>query len=171
MNKINDITGANNGMGEAIDKEALDNKRINELENVRALRELVDNFSILADKKDVQKQTLLFTKDATVDSYSNGALVSSLKGTKEIGDAFENFLKNFEIVYHFNGQHVVSIEGNKAKGTLYCLVDLINFENGKKIKNSSGVCYSDEYVYENGQWLITKRTSTFVWQDRRELNQ
>jgi hypothetical protein len=147
------------------------NDRIYELENVRALRELVDNFSILADKKEVRKQTLLFTKDATVESYVNGNLVSSLKGTKEIGDAFENFLKNFETVYHFNGQHVVSINGNKAGGTLYCLVDLISSENGKKIKNASGVSYKDEYVYENGQWLIAKRTSTFVWQDRKELNQ
>lgn len=145
-------------------------ERINELENTRALRELVDNFSILADKKEAQKQTLLFTKDATVDSYVNGELISSLKGTKEIGDGFEGFLKNFETVYHFNGQHVVSIEGNKAEGTLYCLVDLINSENGKKIKNTSGVHYNDEYVYENGQWLIAKRTSTFVWEDRQELN-
>ncbi|MGG4201813.1 hypothetical protein [Peribacillus frigoritolerans] len=55
--------------------------RIEELENVRDLRELVDNFSILADKKEVWKQTELFTKDATVESYANGALVSSLKGT------------------------------------------------------------------------------------------
>jgi hypothetical protein len=147
------------------------NERINELENLRALRELVDNFSILADKKQVQKQTLLFTEDATVDSYVNGKLVSSLTGTKEIGDAFENFLKNFETVYHFNGQHVASINGNKAEGTLYCLVDLIYSEHGKKIKNTSGVSYQDEYVYENGQWLIAKRRSTFVWQDRQELNQ
>jgi hypothetical protein len=43
-------------------------KRIEELENVRALRELVDNFSILADKKEVWKQTELFTKDATVEN-------------------------------------------------------------------------------------------------------
>ncbi|MDQ0970208.1 hypothetical protein QFZ31_000086 [Neobacillus niacini] len=45
-------------------------KRIEELENVRALRELVDNFSILADKKEVWKQTELFTKDATAGSAS-----------------------------------------------------------------------------------------------------
>ncbi|CAM3815919.1 nuclear transport factor 2 family protein [Marinicrinis lubricantis] len=104
-------------------------ERINELENVRALRELVDNFSILADKKDVWKQTELFTKDATVDSYVNGELTSSLKGTQEIGTAFEAYLSNFEIVYHINGQHVVSINGNQAQGTLYCRVDLINSVN------------------------------------------
>jgi hypothetical protein len=146
-------------------------KRIEELENVRALRELVDNFSILADKKEVWKQIELFTKDATVDSYVNGVLSSSLKGSKEIGEAFEGFLANFETVYHSNGQHVVSINGNKAEGTLYCRVDLISSENGKKINNASAVSYKDEYVYENGQWLIAKRTSTFVWNARQELNQ
>ncbi|CAM3068161.1 nuclear transport factor 2 family protein [Paenibacillus sediminis] len=146
-------------------------ERINELENVRALRELVDNFSILADKKEVWRQTELFTKDATVDSYVNGELTSSLKGTQEIGTAFEAFLSNFEIVYHINGQHVVSINGNKAQGTLYCRVDLINSVNGKKINNTSAVSYKDEYVFENGKWLIAKRTSTFVWQDRKEINQ
>src|SRR5919205_401206 len=143
-------------------------KRIEELENVRALRELVDNFSILADLKEVWKQTELFTKDATVESYVNGQLTSSLKGTQEIGNAFEAFLANFETVYHSNGQHVVSINGNKAEGTLYCRVDLISSENGKKVNNASGVSYKDEYVYENGQWLIAKRTSNFVWNDRKE---
>jgi hypothetical protein len=165
MKNTNDITGENKSMG----AEVLE-KRINELENVRALRGLVDKFSILADKKEIQKQILLFTKDATVESYVNGAIVSSLKGPKEMGDAFESFLNNFEIVYHFNGQHVVSIEGNKATGTLYCLVDLISTQNGKKIKNASGVQYNDEYVYENGQWLIAKRTSVFAWQDNQEMN-
>ncbi|WP_455920306.1 nuclear transport factor 2 family protein [Priestia megaterium] len=146
-------------------------ERINELENVRALRELVDNFSILADEKNVWKQTELFTKDATVESYVNGELTSSLKGTKEIGETFEHFLANFETVYHTNGQHVVSINGDKAEGTLYCSVALISNENGKKINNASGVSYKDEYVYKNGRWLIAKRTSNFMWSDRKELNQ
>jgi hypothetical protein len=146
-------------------------KRIEELENVRALRELVDNFSLLADQKEVWKQTELFTKDAKVDSYANGTLVSSLKGIEQIGKAFESFLANFETVYHINGQHVVEINGDKAEGTLYCRVDLISSENGKKINNASAVSYKDEYVYEDGQWLIAKRTSNFVWNDRQELNQ
>ena len=69
--------------------------RIKELENVRALRELVDNFSILADIKEVWKQTELFTKDATVESYVNGQLTSSFKGTKAIGEAFNAFPGKF----------------------------------------------------------------------------
>ncbi|WP_197226421.1 nuclear transport factor 2 family protein [Priestia megaterium] len=170
MKQTNDITGKNKNIKTESSNGNL-NKRITELENVRALRELVDNFSILADKKDVQKQILLFTEDATVESYMNGELTSSLKGIKEIGEAFEGFLANFGAVYHINGQHVVSINGKEAEGTLYCRVDLISSENGKKINNTSGVSYKDEYIYENGQWLIAKRTSNFVWNDRHELSQ
>lgn len=140
--------------------------RINELENVRSLRELVDGFSILADQKNVEAQKGLFTKDAIVESYLDGQLTSSLQGTENIGEAFHNYLSLFDTVYHMNGQHKVSIHGDEAEGTLYCLVDLIRSENGQKIKNSSGVQYKDKYVYENGQWLIAKRTSNFVWQDQ-----
>jgi hypothetical protein len=145
-------------------------ERIVELEHVRALRELVDTFSIMADKKEAREQTSLFTENATVESIMDGNVVSSLKGREEIGTAFESFLNIFDTVYHINGQHTVSINGNKAEGTLYCLVDLIATQEGKKINTKSGVHYNDEYVYENGRWLIAKRTSTFAWQDRQEMH-
>lgn len=150
-------------------KESNMNNR--ELQNKALLKELVDNFSILADKKEAQKQTLLFTQDAVVETYLNGKFSSRIQGRKEIGDTFGGFLKNFETVYHFNGQFVVNINGNKADGILYCLTYLFSSENGKKIRTTFGIHYNDEYVFENGQWLIAKRTSYFDWQDRQELNQ
>ncbi|HNW73477.1 MAG: nuclear transport factor 2 family protein [Bacteroidales bacterium] len=149
--------------------DTLFEKRLSELENKSRLKELVDTFSILADKKQAQSQTMLFTENATVETYQNSKLISKLSGRKEIGEAFERFLKNFETVYHFNGQYTVSITGNKAQGILYCMVYLINTENGKKMRTTIGVFYDDEYVFENGHWLISNRTSTFDWQDRNEL--
>jgi hypothetical protein len=137
-----------------------------QIEDKIELRELVDTFSILADKKEARKQTELFTEDATVETYINGASVTKLRGRKEIGDAFEGFLKNFDIVYHFNGQHLVSVQGDHATGTLYCLTYLFSKENGKGVKTSIGVRYNDEYVREKGRWLISKRTSFFEWQEK-----
>lgn len=148
-----------------------DNQRIREIEDRIALKELVDTFSILADKKDIKMQVLLFTPDATVETFVNGVSVTKLKGRKEMEDAFGAFLKNFETVYHFNGQQTVKINGDKASGTSYCMVTLIGTENGKKMKTSIGVYYQDEYVRENNRWLIAKRTSVFDWQDKRELGQ
>ena len=144
-------------------------KRIAEIEDKMALKELVDTFSILSDKKDVKAQTLLFTPDASVETYRNGVVVSKLNGRKAMEEAFGAFLKNFETVYHFNGQQTVKINGDKASGTSYCLVTLIGVENGKKMKTTIGVYYQDEYVRENNRWLIAKRTSTFDWQDKQEL--
>ena len=145
------------------------NKRISAIEDKMALKELVDTFSTLSDQKNTQAQTLLFTEDAIVESYRNGNLGSTFKGRKEIGDAFAAFLKNFETVYHINGQQTVTISGDKATGISYCAVTLISEENGKKMKTSFGVHYQDEFVRTKSKWLIAKRKSTFAWQDKQEL--
>lgn len=138
----------------------------------QALKELVDKFSILADRKDAQAQTELFTDDAVVDSYLDGKLISSLKGKEEIGTAFADFLACFDTVYHINGQQVVRINGDKATGIAYCQVVLIGTDNnGKRMMTMQGVSYDDEYVRSNGLWLIAKRTSHFVWSDNREMKQ
>lgn len=146
-------------------------RRIGEIEDRLALKELVDNFSILADKKDVRAQTQLFTANGMVETYRKDALVTKLAGRKEMENVFGAFLKNFETVYHFNGQQTVTLNGDKASGVSYCMVTLIGVENGKKMKTSIGVYYQDEYVRENGRWLIAKRRSVFDWEDRRELGQ
>jgi hypothetical protein len=146
-------------------------KRVRALEDKAALKELVDTFSILADKKDVKTQVQLFTANATAETYRKDVLVTKLTGRKEMEDAFGAFLKNFETVYHFNGQQTVTINGDKASGVSYCMVTLIGVEGGRKMKTSIGVYYHDEYVRENGRWLIAKRRSVFDWEDRRELGQ
>ena len=144
-------------------------QRIAQLEDRAALKALVDTFSILADQKDVQRQLLLFTEDATVESRTGGAPGTPLKGRKQIGDAFTGFLANFQTVYHINGQQAVDLRGDRATGTSYCLVVLIGNENGKAIKTTMGVTYDDEYVRRGGAWLIAKRVSHFTWRDREEM--
>jgi len=138
-------------------------QRLLKLEDRADLKELVDTFSNLADTKEIEKQVLLFTEDATVEAFSGEKQTSSLKGRKAIGDAFAAYLANFETVYHINGQQTVSIEGDGASGTAYSLVVLIRHEGGKTVRLTSGVTYKDEYVRQDGKWLISRRTSNFTW--------
>ena len=145
--------------------------RIKLIEDRIALKELVDVFSNLADQKETEEQTFLFTENATVETLVNGQPAGELVGRKQIADAFANFLKNFEVVYHSNGQQTVTITGDRASGTSYCLVVLIGSENGKKMKTTMGVYYYDQYVRENGKWLIAKRQSTFAWREHAEISQ
>lgn len=136
-----------------------------------ALKELVDIFSCLADTKEVDKQVLLFTEDAVVDSYRGDQLISSIKGRKDLTKRFGDFLALFETVYHINGQQVVNIDGDKATGTAYCQVVLISNKDGKRTMLTQGVRYDDEYVKRDERWLINKRTSHFTWSDSRELKE
>ena len=69
----------------------------------------------------------------------NGQPGGTLTGRKQIGDAFANFLKFFEVVYYINGQQTLIVNGDKANGISYCLVTLIGNDNGKKIKTTMGV--------------------------------
>lgn len=48
---------------------------------------------------------------------------------------------------------------------------IIGTENGKKMKTTMGVYYNDEFVKEKGHWLISKRTSNFVWQVKKVIEE
>ena len=112
---------------------------------------------------------MLFTEDAEMISFVNGKMTSDLKGRKNIGDACANYLSLFDTVYHLNGQQTVNIEGDHASGISYCFVTLIGMNNGKRMKNQSGVRYRDEYVKINGRWFIKKRMSDFMWTTSEEM--
>ena len=111
---------------------------IKDLEDRASLKELIDSVSISADKKDFHTQVQLFSENAVAETFAGGTTILKLKGRKEMAEAFDNFLKKFDTVYHFNGQQVVTINGNNATGTSYSLVTLISTENGKKMKTTIG---------------------------------
>lgn len=135
-----------------------------ELTNRLELKELVDTFSILADTKDVDLQLQLFKEDAEVSSSVNGKTGNTYQGRQEIGQAFSNYLNLFHTVYHINGQQtVIFIDDSHATGIAYCQVVLIRDENGKEIQLTQGVRYHDSYEKVNGNWLIAKRESNFMW--------
>ncbi|WP_436414001.1 nuclear transport factor 2 family protein [Petrimonas sp.] len=147
-------------------------KRIVEIEDRLALKELVDRFSILSDIKHAQAQALLFTEDAVVETYQGDKLTVTLQGREQIAEVFGNFLNSMETVYHINGQQTVELNGNNATGISYCLVTLIGMENGKKMITNHGVFYQDNYVKDRDRkWLISKRKSTFHWTEKREFTQ
>lgn len=139
-----------------------------ELADRMALKDLVDTFSNLADTKEVDAQVRLFTDSAVVISYHGKEMTSILKGREELAKRFKTFLDKFDTVYHINGQQTVDINGDKATGTAYCMVVLVCEENGRKIMITHGVRYNDEYMRQNGKWLINKRTSHFEWSNQQK---
>jgi ketosteroid isomerase-like protein len=145
-------------------------QRIAIIEANMAIKNVVDEFSNLADTKDIDKQVLLFTEDGIVESYSNGESSSYLKGREQLEEAFSGFLSNFHTVYHQNGQHTIDLRGSEATATSYCRVILIGENNGKQIKTTLYTIYTDKFVKQDGKWLIKHRKSNFVWREVEEVN-
>lgn len=143
---------------------------IKELEDRVSLKELIDRISILGDQKDFKNQVQLFTENAVSETSAGGITILKLEGRKVMAEAFSIFLKDFDTLYHFNGQHVVSINGDKATGTCYCLITLTGNEDGKKIKTTIGAIYRDDYVRVDNYWLIARRIGNFEWQEKRDIN-
>jgi len=144
---------------------------VKELEDRISLKQLVDEVSILGDRKEFTAQVQLFSEDAISETFAGGASILKLQGRKEMAEAFGNFLKDFQTVYHFNGQQVVTINGNNATGTCYCLITLTGNENGKKMQTTIGAIYQDDYTRRDDRWLIAKRTGDFKWQEKRPVDQ
>jgi len=152
--------------------QKMDNKSIEQrialIEDKMAIKYIVDEFSNLADTKEIDKQVLLFTEDGIVQSVSKDQPSSTLKGREQLKQAFSSFLSNFHTVYHQNGQQTINLQGNKAEAVSYCRVILVGKQNEKEMKTTLYTIYKDLFVKENGKWLISQRTSNFV---RREVEE
>lgn len=153
--------------------QKMDNKNIEQrlaaIEDKMAIKYVVDEFSNLADTKEIDQQVLLFTADGEVESISNGQPGSPLKGREQLKQAFSGFLANFHTVYHQNGQQTITLQGDQAEAISYCRVILVGKQNEKEMKTTLYTIYKDSFVKENGKWLIKHRTSNFVHREVDEV--
>jgi uncharacterized protein (TIGR02246 family) len=144
-------------------------QRLAAIEDKMAIKYVVDEFSNLADTKEIDKQVMLFTEDGVVESAVSGQASLVLKGREQLRHAFTAFLSNFHTVYHQNGQQTIDLQGDKAAGTSYCRVILVGKQDGKEVKTTMYTIYKDSFVKENGKWLIKHRMSNFVHRELVDL--
>jgi len=139
---------------------------IEEIKDRIALRELVDRVSALADQKDFDAQVQLFTHDGISETIADGAVVLRLQGRKAMAEAFADYLKEVDSLFHLNGQQLLSIEGDKAAGICYCDITLVS----GAIKTAIKAIYSDDYLHDGGVWRIAKRTGNFIMQQNTGIS-
>ncbi|NEN75407.1 nuclear transport factor 2 family protein [Pelistega sp. NLN82] len=137
----------------------------------QAIKELVDTFSNLSDKKNVAAQGPLFTEDAHVTTYIGGEVFADMKNHTKIVEVFTNFLANFKTVYHLNGQLTIThLDDVQAEAITYCQVALMEEKDGKDIIHNHYVRYNDSYTKVNSTWLIKRRIANFMISDSHILN-
>ena len=141
------------------------------LEAKAELKDLVDTFSNLADVKDAAAQGELFLPDGALEFQMGiDGDINKIEGREALVQAFAATINPCKAVYHINGQHTVTVNGDSAEGIAYCVATLVNEVDGKDIVTSNYVRYSDLYAKVDGKWYIKRRRTTFMISDKHELN-
>ena len=139
------------------------------LKSKEELRDLVDAYAYLGDEKRIGEVMDLFTADAVYKVYMGGALIATTIGTKDLETDFTAHAAEVKTYFTLNGQHAVKINGDVATGVSFSQIKMIREPEGKKVLTDYSVRYDDEYVRQNGKWLIRDRTGHFVIIESRVL--
>lgn len=136
-----------------------------------ALRDLIDAYAYLSDDKKISKVMDLLTADIIYQVYMGGALVANVSGREAMEKDFNGHAAQVKTYFTMNGQHTVKVDSETATGISFSQLKMIREINGKDVLTDYSVKYEDNYVCQNGQWLIKKRIAHFVMVEARTLNQ
>lgn len=135
------------------------------------LRDLIDAYAYLGDEKKISQVMDLFTSDVTYKVYMNGTLAADVSGRDNMEKDFNGHASLVKTYFTMNGQHSVKIDGKTATGISFSQLKMIREAEGKEILTDYSVKYEDNYVYQNGKWLIKDRIGYFVIIEAKTLNQ
>ncbi|MBU3202409.1 nuclear transport factor 2 family protein [Clostridium estertheticum] len=142
-----------------------------EMQEKLEIQELVNRFANLADEKDAKSQGDLFLENGMLEFQMGfDGEIQNIIGREELVKAFAATINPCIAVYHINGQHIITLNGDEATGTAYCQATLVNDVDGKKIVTVNDVRYSDIYKKVDGKWYLEKRRTTFLISEKHEMN-
>ena len=141
---------------------------LTELENKAAIKEVINRFANL--EIDVSAQAKLFTPNLHITIYNGDQKMMEINGRDEMQQKFGAAMASSISSYHMNGQQVVELKSDtEAIDTHYCQATIMNEEDGKKVLNISYICYVDQLVKQNNQWLINDREQHIIFNEKRPL--
>ncbi|MGH1517029.1 nuclear transport factor 2 family protein [Chryseobacterium sp. JK1] len=144
-------------------------QKITDAEDRLAIRQLVDNYAFCADTRNAQGQMDLFTEDTNFEVYYDPESDTPSQVVSSRTDLFPVFdnLNTYKRTMHFNGQNSLELNGNHAKGIVYCLAHHLTIEDGKQKLMVAAIKYHDTYIKQNGKWLFAERKLLVDWIENR----
>lgn len=134
------------------------------------LRDLVDAYAALGDEKKISEQMALLTPDANYTVFMNGVEVANTTGTDKLEEEYRGHAAFVKTYFTLNGQHTVKVNGDTATGVSFSQIKMIRETDGKDILTDYSVKYDDEYVRQNGKWLIKNRVGHFIIIEARPVS-
>jgi ketosteroid isomerase-like protein len=137
-----------------------------------AIRRLIDAYAQSADRRDADGQKALFTEDTTFVVYMDGPDTepsSELRGREALTPVFDN-LNTYETTTHFNGQSMITVDGDRASGESYCIAHHVFTDHGARKLMVASIRYHDVMVRTGADWLFAERRLYVDWTETRSLD-
>lgn len=130
---------------------------IGPIEDLLAIRELVETFAVGIMRKDIAVWGSTWTEDST---WNVPLKEEPVVGKSNIIAVLQEVLarNNFVSINSFPTETV--IEGDKARGKAYCQELIFPKAGGQRILVG---CFDDEYVKSDGRWHFLSRTYESLW--------
>jgi len=133
------------------------------------LRNLIDAYATLGDEKKISEQMLLFTPDTSYRVYMGDFLAADVSGREALEKEFNLHASLVKTYFTLNGQHIVETDEDTAKGVSFSQIKMVRETDGKENITDYSVKYEDQYVLQNGKWLIKERIGYFIVVETRVL--
>ena len=127
--------------------------RIQRLEDLEAIRNLVNCYAHLVWQSKPLEAVDLFAVDGVVDMGPDGGRI---QGRENLRAIYKEKVDDM-VLHPFVHNHVIELDGNPvaktATGVAY--IDLRCVRDGQSLMGSG--CYHDRYVREEGEWKFQER--------------
>jgi ketosteroid isomerase-like protein len=129
-------------------KPATTEERLDRLESLAAIRQLVSRYTVAVDSRDLDALVDLFTADVRVGRETSGR--AALK------EWFTGILRVPNTTVHLVANHVVDFDdADHARGIVYCKDEMERPESGEW--QIGAIQYWDSYVRQDGEWYFARR--------------
>ena len=145
-------------------------QQLQQAEDIRAIRNLVDQYAYCADTRDAQGQMALFTEDTRFIVFMDAKAPEPTQVINKRADLFPVFdnLNTYRATMHFNGQStVLQLNDDTATGITYCIAHHQTINDGVQKLMIANIKYHDSFVKQNGKWLFAERKLMVDWIENR----
>ena len=145
-------------------------QQLQQAADIRAIRNLVDQYAYCADTRDAQGQMALFTEDTRFIVFMDAKAPEPTQVINKRADLFPVFdnLNTYRATMHFNGQStVLQLNDDTATGITYCIAHHQTINDGVQKLMIANIKYHDSFVKQKGKWLFAERKLMVDWIENR----
>ena len=136
---------------------------LREIADRLAIRALVDEYALGADRRDLARFAAVFLDTATLTGAE-----FRYEGVDQISTIPEK-LARYSRTLHVIANHVVALDGDTATGETYCVAHHLSADDGTERDRVMYIRYHDAYVRTEGGWRITARRLEVEWVENRPV--